>query len=457
MVKKLVLAIAVLALATPAFAAVQNVKVGGALKTTSILRDNMGAVGSPDNQAEILAQTELNVTADLTDNVSTNIGLLNERLWGNVDKTANEQSSSTVQLETAYVTMKEFLYAPLTVSIGRQPLKYGNELVIGSSSDSNAVTQIDAVSDLTKKGNFDAVKAVLSYDPLTVDFFASRIDNNATVLVSGSNSITHDNINLYGVNLNYKLGDKMSTVVEAYTFVKANEQANITSNRNTKNTTTYVPGLRVSTNPIEGLNVQLEGAYQFGRVWNNTATTDDSMSRLGAYALQGKVNYALPVMKDMKPVMGLGYRYLSGDKRTGNLTSDDSTRTTAWQAMYENQDAGRIFDTLTANTNSQLTTVSMEISPLKDLTAQLSLNSLWLAQKNAYLRDVTTPSSTRAGVNSSKYRGSEVDLDLTYAYTEDVKFGVSAGYFVTGKTFVADEGQDNKNKSQILSSVSVLF
>ena len=125
--KKLMLAVAMLALvAAPAFASVQNVKVSGALTTTSIVRNNIYGVvgltttlGVANKVNEILGQTSLDVSADLTDNVSTKIGLLNERFWG-ATKTDTTSSGNAVQLETAYVQLKELLYSPLTLTVGRQ-------------------------------------------------------------------------------------------------------------------------------------------------------------------------------------------------------------------------------------------------------------------------------------------------------------------------------------------------
>ncbi|MBF0485789.1 MAG: alginate export family protein [Candidatus Omnitrophica bacterium] len=438
--KKLMLAVAMVALmAAPSFAAVQNVKVSGSIATTSVIRADFNANTTRDRQNEVFAQTHLNVSADLTDNVTTNIGLLQERLWGNAGG-SDQASTGSIDLETAYVSMKEFLYSPLTVTVGRQPLKYGNQLIIGSSVQSGLTAgNVTAVPDLTDKGNFDAIKAVLTYDPLTVDLFASRISNNGTVGATGTNDI-HDNVNLYGVNANYKLGDKMSTVVEAYTFLKQDDSKD---NRNLtpfhKSENTFVPGLRVSTNPIEGLNVQLEGAYQMGNVWNNGTGT--AMTNRDAFAFQGMVNYALPVLKNLKPVLAGAYTYLSGNK-------PGSTKGRAWDAMFEHQNTGRIFDTSAvgnlASSNSQLVTVSGEITPIQDLTAKASWNGLWKAEKPV---DTTT-------ANLSRYIGSEIDLDLTYAYTEDVKFGMSAGQFLTGKNYIYP---NNKNATQVLSSVSVAF
>ncbi len=416
--KKLMLAIAMLALvAAPAFASVQNVKVGGDLKTTSVIRNNFTSAGitsgaSQDSQSVILSQVGLNVQADLTDNVSTFIRLSNERLWGTTDVTGN---NGNVNLDDAYVTMKEMLYAPMTVTIGRQPLSYGNKFLIG---DGDLTTNISDVSDLTGGVNFDAIKAVLSYDPLTVDVFAAKIAANTTT-ANGN-----DDENLYGINANYKIGDSMNTVVEAYTFAKMDKTT--TTAPNTKTQKLYVPGLRVSTNPIEGLNVQLEGAYEVG---NTTAN-----KTVRAYGLQGMVNYALPVMKDMKPVLSAGYTYLSGDENTYD------NKGKAFDSLYEDQNTGRIFDTLGVSTsNVKIASLALEVTPVQDVMTKLSLYNL---------------SQVKNDVSSDKKIGNEIDLDVTYAYTEDVKFGVSAGLYVPGKNHGSSE-QDNA--SQLLSSVSVLF
>ena len=440
MIKKITLAVAMVALmALPAFAAVQNVKVGGDIVTTSVLRTNFDtgkafsgtpAVAAVGKQNEILTQTRLNVDADLTDNVSSKVGLLNERFWGVT--TGASADNQNITLETAYVTMKEFLYSPLSLTVGRQPLKYGNELIIGNSS---AATAFDhKAGDLKYATNFDAIKAVLSYNPLTIDMFASRISNGTTVLDSENG--THDNINLFGINANYKLGDKMSTVVEGYMFAKTDDSTTVgTSNAKES---TYVPGLRVSTNPIEGLNVQLEGAYELGKV---AAAGSSRLDNRNAFALQGGMNYALPVLKDMKPVLSAQYTYLSGvaDKAATGSSAKN------WDSMFENQDNGRIFKAILPNSGIQKAVLGAEITPMKDLTSKASVTGIWNVTKNT--------------VNSSKYDGAEADLDLTYAYTEDVKLGLSAGYFMTGKaypTYTTAETQRD-NASQLLSSVSVAF
>ena len=132
------------AMAVPAFAAVQNVKVSGDIDAKWIIRDNFSLgqesstfVGSKDNQNSLNTSARVRVDADLTDNVSATIRLLNERDWSDEGSTGTSSSSAgatgdtSVYLDLAYVTLKEMLYSPLTVIIGRQNLRYGNAFIIG--------------------------------------------------------------------------------------------------------------------------------------------------------------------------------------------------------------------------------------------------------------------------------------------------------------------------------------
>lgn len=435
MVKKLMLAVAMVALvAAPSFAAVQNVKVGGSLVTTSVIRNDFQGTSSQQN--EILSQVGLNVAADLTDNVSTNVGLVNERVWGSYSAGT---AVSNVDVDTAYVTMKELLYAPLTLTVGRQKLAYGNQFIIGDGDGTSQVgTTIAALGDLTGGVNFDAIKAVLAYEPLTIDLFAARVSNNG--VLAQTTTAAQDNQNLFGVNANYKMGDKMSSVVEGYVFVDQNDTATdfTPADISQKSVTTYTPGLRLSTNPIEGLNVQLEGAYQLGHFY-----TTEMQTRSNAFALQGLVNYALPVMKDMKPVLSAGYTYRSGNSADSNKK--------AFSSAYANQNVGTIYHALgydgqnVAQNGSQLGSLGLSVSPMKDVTTKITGTGVWLANG-----ENSSPTS-----RASRYVGTEADLDVTYAYTEDVKFGVSAGAFMTGKAIQTP--LNNKNSTQLLSSVSVLF
>lgn len=126
MKKILFVMLALTLMAMPAMASVQNVKVSGDIESTYLIRDSFDFEGS--SQDVLLTQTRLRVDADLTDKVSATVALINERAWG-IDTNA----TSDIDLNLAYVTMKEMLYSPLTVTLGRQEFAFGNSFVIDSA------------------------------------------------------------------------------------------------------------------------------------------------------------------------------------------------------------------------------------------------------------------------------------------------------------------------------------
>src|SRR5262245_27302134 len=95
-------------LAMPAFASVQNVKVSGDIDSTYLYRHGFdlganknGTYSQPLNQSVFLTQTRLRVDADLTDNVSTTVALINERAWD-----VDGENSTDIDLNLAFVTLR---------------------------------------------------------------------------------------------------------------------------------------------------------------------------------------------------------------------------------------------------------------------------------------------------------------------------------------------------------------
>jgi len=237
MSKRLILVLALVfafGITAVAFAEVQNVKVSGDIlmqglnRTNIILRENSApprSVSSPATYNQysnkingFLSHIRVRVDADLTDNVSATVRLINERMWGSeynsyIDSTGTEVAvgkgnSTDVQLDLAYVTAKEFLYSPLTLTVGRQELHFGNDLIIGDVDTNNlmsghGITGASAgqylprsLDDLTLRKSFDAIRATLNYDPLVVDAVFARIDKTVD---------DNDAVDLWGANANYAL------------------------------------------------------------------------------------------------------------------------------------------------------------------------------------------------------------------------------------------------------------
>jgi hypothetical protein len=476
--KKLLVAAIVVLMASPAFAAIQNVKVSGDITSTFLDRQNFdlgmtsATTGLPvglKDQNVFLTQTRLRVDADLSDNVSTTVGLINERAWNgeNSAGTDNYSNDTNVQLYLASVTLRELLYSPLTVTVGRQMFIYGNGLIMGNGPNNVATGNLrNIASDLTMRTSNDGIKAVLDYKPLTIDMFYFK-NSQSTPSIEGLYNQNNESSDVYGINANYQLSDPWNTVVEAYMFNRINGNALATGTD--KGSTLYVPGLRASTNPIKGLNVQAEVAVQGGRnpVIAGTPSTQEAENR-EAMAAQVLASYALPVMEKYKPTVNASYTYVSGDKNGNeNQNSNPAVKSakidSAWDPMFESQGQGTIYNTLYPLSNMHILAVGASVNPLEDVNVAATWSGLWAAAQYGagnplYIYQPNEGSNLYAIPYSTKKDayglGNEYDLNMTYNYTEDVTFGVSLGWYVPGSALAST---NRSTASQAIVDLGVKF
>lgn len=450
-----VLAVAAL-ICAPAFAEVQNVKVSGDITVRGLVRENYdldkndsnggnsGTNASNNSDTFFMQNVGVNVDADLTDNVSTAVRLISQRDWNQ----GNQTSAFDVTVDTAYVTLKEMIYAPLTLTIGRQDLWFGRGFVVGANLK-NPNSGLSAL-EYTENTAFDAVKATIDLAPWKLDGFYSRINDRSYT----TTSVSSGRKDLFGANTGYKF-DQYNAESEIYYFGKTDK----TAASNASQVNTY--GLRGSLEPITNLTVGAEGALQRGRYSDINGGNYDKQRQIRAYAynLYGKYNFADVTWK---PTLGLEWISLSGEK---NLT-DSSKRWGGWDAMYRGKidnsirdyqnwlynTRARIGNTSSAwdqdsglsNQNSLLVTGT--VAPIEDVTLKGSYAHFWLNEKPT--------EANRGTLQAGDEVGDEVDLLLTYDYTEDVSFGLLAAWFMPGKIFPSGQ---NDTATDVVGSMKVAF
>jgi len=487
--KKLLVAAIMVVLATPAFAAIQNVKVSGDITTSWITDSNMDLGTNLYNNGDsefipagekkqnvFLTQTRLRVDADLSDNVSTTVGLINERAWNAETCTdggiPNSNCDTNVQLYLASLTLREFLYSPLTLQIGRQVFNYGNGFIMGDGGPINAgAAEINSVyADLNERTAYDGVTATLDYKPLTISLIYFK-NGQTTSSIEGLGHLQDgQSSDVYGYNANYQLSDPWSTVIEQYMFARVNgvgyDVANTISGNN-KGDTLFVPGLRASTNPIKGLNVQGELAWQTGNISvgpSGTGPAGYETEHRDAFAAQFMATYALPILDKYKPSVNASYTYVSGDKNSAENYDGDkisSAKTyTAWDEFNTIQGAGTIYRAIFPLSNENIVAVGASVNPLEDVTAAVTWSGLWAADAYSAQNPLTllqpdgTTVTDAVGPKDGYWLGNETDLNLTYNYTEDVTFGVNVGWFVPGDVFASS---NHETASQAIANVGVKF
>jgi hypothetical protein len=466
----LVLALAFSGIAS---AETQNVKVSGSLDMYAIYRSNYDLLD--DNDASLSAPgatvagggipaqshtgtaaqrsdadeffhsiTQVEISADLTDNVSTVINLINQRDWNNdvLDSTGAAASASAnefdVLLDLAYVQMKEIFYTPLTLTIGRQDLLFGRGFIIGWNPQDPQGNF--AVDEFTQMQAFDAIRATLDFNPWTLDFVYSKIDENSLNAENDSD--------LYIANVNYKFAE-YNAVAEGY-YVGQFDRATLASASGTFDNETNTVGGRVQFDPITQMTLGGEVAYQFGEHRQALADPTRDRSALGV-DLFGEYRWD----NTWKPMLGLQYVHLSGEGDRTATTADWGSWNGAfrgpiygWYHDYKEVYYSTAFpNDQAAGQNQNHISVYGSMQPMEDLKLTAAWWYFWTDED---VRVGGTPS----GATLDEGLGNEIDLAAIYSYTEDVTFTLMADWFIPGDHY--NEPFD-ATATQLVGEVKVTF
>ena len=426
-----------------AYAEVQNVKISGDIIASGVARNHFNLAsstsGSPSpasvKESFLMSQIRVRIDADLTDNVSATVRLINERIWnGQSDMNSGNSNNTNIDLDLAYVTLKEFLYSPLTLTVGRQEISFGNSLVIGKSGAAAGTSSIP--SDLSERSAFDAIRATLNYDPLVVDLVYAQVSQSSTNSFENSMSLT-------GINATYTLNKKVN--LSAYYQLKKNNT--LVNDRKPDNVNT-IGGL-ISTTPIDNLIASFEAAYQFGK---NTQTS--AQQRHDAWALQAMADYTFAKVKTT-PKVGASWTYLSGG------TTGNATRNEGWDPMFYNQKLNNIAYAILPFSNMNVFNLKASMKPVEDVTVSAVYGYYDVAHRVDAGTAVTSPSTANGNATSgysnwytgNDHLGDALDLTVTYDYTEDVQFGLTGGMFKPGNGLRTDYA----TATQVIGSMKVSF
>ena len=439
--------------ASSAYAEVQNIKVSGDITAMGVYRNNydledgkviFGTIPqideyfAEDTNSLFMSIVRLRVDADLTDNVSAAVRLANVREWD-----VAYESTDSIQLDLAYITLKEMLYSPLTLIIGRQELMYGTGLIVGPGLYHNPGGV--KYNDLSPLHGFDAVRAILDYDPWTIDLVLAKMyENDDDLTVTGGIDVTDDrdsDTDLYGVNVGYKF-DRYDAEMEGYIFYNRDENyglrvygAGDNLAATFEENLVYTGGLRGSVVPADNLSLSAEVAGQWGEIFDvaNNPTGDDLTRDRSAMLANVAGEYDFADVR-FNPVVGVEYLYLSGEElgETGfdNLDTSDYD---GWHPIYRGRSLGTIRDCLETlyttndvadmsgwtNQHTVKATGSLDLGELVDgLSLDLAFLHYWYDEEPVLGADDDI--------------GNEVNMRVTYDYTEDVQFLLDGAWFMPG-------------------------
>jgi hypothetical protein len=443
--KKLIIALAALALVVPAFCAVENIKVGGDLTFIGVERNNFDLLkGSDDGEHFIYSGVRVYVSADLSNKVSTMVRFITENDFG-MDE---DYYGYVPQLDLAYVKLSDILTPGLSLTVGRQEIQIGEGLVVGSRyrvGDYYAASQNSLYygEDLGQMKAFDAVKLDYAFQglPLSVSAFKAKIAesygiSSGSIYIPISGWIYPDSdLDLLGISFLWK-GEQYSLEPYYVDLVAYGQDFNI-----------QTAGIRGTWNPaaVKGLALKAEYAKQFG----NVTTGFD------AAGWAGYIGASYEFATNMKPTIYGVYNYFSG-------ISPTSTDMDAWIPVFPSNIASRVgkiayeaifpagetmpYYWYTGTPGFVDGLASLKLGVSLNPTEKLGVSLDWF---NLTALETFGP---RKGI------GNEIDLGLTYAYTEDVALGLDIGYFMAGDNVKDIMGSGNEEDAwQLLGSIKIAF
>ena len=411
MLKKMLVAVAVIAMAIPAFAAVESIKVGGDITTYGIGRYNFDWSDGHDHFLQ--TSTRVYVNAALTDNVEAMVRLINERMW---DRNFNGEDTNSINLDLAYIKVSDLGIAGLDLTVGRQEIQFGEGLVVGSAyvpgySYPNGNTWIVA-EDLGLQRAFDAIRVdYKGTAPVDVTAFMAKIIEKVD---------TNRDRNLYGVNVGFDIQD--TARLEGY-YVRYQLMS-------TDNFSLGTIGLR-ATGDVAGLGLKGEFAKQLGK-WYPGGRDNEGWALL----LGGEYNFDAAVSGNIHANLNLFSGY------------DGSGDNTEWITRFPYNTGSRIGPinyvlitdwAIEMLNNARVINVGAAVNPVE----KICINFDWW---NVNLME-------EAWAGDDKTIGNEIAAGITYNYTEDLCFGLQYGVLLTGDAL----GMFDNDPWQLIASMKVAF
>ncbi|HPP30479.1 MAG TPA: alginate export family protein, partial [bacterium] len=391
--KRLLVAVAVVAMAIPAFSAVESVKVGGDITIYGIKRANLEMVYDDEDSLDILqTHMRLYVQAMLTDNVEAMVRLINERVWGEWGEGDDDYDHYMQPLvDLAYIKVSDLLTPGLALTVGRQEIQFGEGLVVGSAFlpyDGRYPTGDTLAEDLGLQKAFDAIRVDYKFNQVPVDitaFMAKNLEDFTS---------NDDDENLYGLNLGFNAGE--TARVEGY-YVRLQQMSDSDENISTA-------GVRV-TGDVAGFALKGEYAKQFGE-WNGCDNEG------WALILSGQYNFT---QSEMGAYIKAQFNYYSASDSDSN----------GWLSFFPANVASRIgainyilaLNTKNTNpeglSNARVINVGGGISPVEKVALSLDWFNVNFADQPGWAYDESI--------------GNEIDAAVTYKYSEDLTFGLQYG------------------------------
>ena len=422
---------------TLASAGVKNIKVGGEIdmfyqwssnyeqgtqigtKDSSLVLQSLDGSGVATLQTQTKDESFLrtlaivSVSADLDENVNALVSVKADHIWGLGGETPTDLN---IELEEAKVALNEMFGLPIDSILGRQYILWGEGFVIGDANP--YIVKERSQAQMWKIDPFDAFCATYNADPWEFDLMCAKIDEKSTS--QDTQELDND---LVGVKVNYTGWNKQ--VIDGYYLFEKDADAPkadaITRNQqglyNDPNEVNAF-GIRATGDvlPVEGLSYRVEGVYEFGTYAKNEAGVSTvDLSAFGGY-VGAKYEFG---GNPYSPFIDATWVGMTGEEAT---RSGDMNQ---FYPFYTSEVYGEIFKEY-AMSNAHVLKLAGGFDPIEPMNISLAYYH-YIADENRYVGNSASKTSDELG--------NELDLTVTYKYTDDVCLGLGIAHFFPGDVF----------------------
>ncbi len=392
--KKGLLAIAgLLVLGTSVEVFAKEIQVGGQVRPRMEYLNPSGGGYDVWTSMRVRAQ----VKAVLDKDVDVFVQVQDVRIWGEETNTLNDYRADNFDLHQGYVTLNKIRGSGVSIRVGRQEISLGGQRLVG------------AVDWTQQARSMDGVRATLSPAWGSVDVLGIRLLDTSAAGI-GSNAY------FGGV---YATAKASGGTLDGYgLYNRASGGAK---------TNQYTLGARW-VGKARSVVYRIEGAYQLGKRGG---------SDVSAFLFGGRAG--IPIGKS---TVTLWYDYLSGDDNAtdGKVKVFDTLFATNHK-FYGYADVFLNIPVHTGNLGLQDVALKFSIPLREGVKLDVDGHAFFLAKK---------------GRASGKHLGEEVDVTLSYKYSNEVMVVCGASY-VAAKQALADIGRLKKDLKFAYAMMNVAF
>jgi len=406
--KTLVIAAAIMGLASSAYAELQNVLVGGNIR---IRYNFFNFTGEENDDGFAEQRTRLNVRADFTDEVSAFIEFDSYDIFGEDFRSRyitgadfRAASGDDVEVYQSYIEANEMWGTPLRLRVGRQELAFGSQWLVG----------VNDASSLFQGLSFDAARVDYIADAFTVTAFGAKLNETF-------GDFFEDDADFWGVYGSYTGLEDIE--IDAYWLYVRDDQS-LTA----FDTDLHTLGLR-GAGTVGGFDFEAEVAYQLGEAELENGIFGDEDLDYDAFGANLALGYTFDV--SWTPRLGVGFAFFEGgDNEDGGIFGGDDDEL-AFNRLFSNWEYTEFFAN-TDESNLFYYNANVSVAPTESLELTL-LGSYFQADEEAERNGLF------GNDEADDELGWEVALYADYHYSEDLVF--RAGY----AHFFGDDGLQDGN------------